>query len=139
MSVEADIVTYLDAQTALTAGTDLFEGPMPEKPDICVAVTSYAGESAAQHRVFGPSLTPPQMEISRFQVASRHTSKATAESTAVACFAKLDGFSGTATRTYFYVESTNGEPFFLKQDDGGDGGGPRYTYVCSYRAQKARG
>jgi Bacteriophage minor capsid protein len=136
LPLASDIVDYLDPLTTWTAGTDLFYGPMPELPDSCVAVTAYAGESAAEERTFGPSLQAPQCEIGRFQVAVRGTVQATVAADALALHALLDGL-GDATingRIYFYVESVNGEPAFLKQDES-----QRYTYAASYRARKQRG
>ena len=36
---------YLDAQTTLTLGTDLFLGILPDQPDVCVAVMEDSGNA----------------------------------------------------------------------------------------------
>lgn len=134
MPVQADLVAYLDALIAETAGTDLFEGPMPEFPDSCIAVTHYGGE-AALDRVMGPSLNPPGVEVPHVQVMVRNPVMATAKARADAVHALLDGFNGTLSgRTYFNVESLDGEPFSLAQDQSF-----RWRWVANYRIQKARG
>lgn len=135
MSVEADVVTYLAAAgLGLTAGTNLFEGEMPELPDTCVAVAHYASETSDDYAM-GASLTAPGYEVELFQVMTRHATRATAISTAAAVHAALDNL-GPATlsgRTYFRIES-QGPPFSLAQDPS-----LRWRRAANYRAQKARG
>lgn len=38
-----EVGTYLASQLSLTRGTNLFEGIMPETPNACLAVLTYAG------------------------------------------------------------------------------------------------
>ncbi len=134
MPVEADLVTYLDTQLSETAGTNLFEGPMPELPAACMAITHYGGE-AAEDRIMGPSLTPPGIEVPHVQVMTRSSAKATARTRAFAAHAVLDGFAGTLSgRAYFNIESIDGEPYCLGQDDN-----HLWQYVCNYRVEKVRG
>lgn len=136
MPVDADLVTYLDGLVAESAGVDLFEGPMTETPDNCIAVTHYTGESAKQFRVMAPSLSPPGAEVARVQVMVRNVDKATARTKAYAIHAVVDGLVNTvlSTRLYHQVESIDGEPSSLGQDQNG-----RWRYQASYRVVKARG
>lgn len=135
MAVEADLVSYLDTQSALvTAGTDLFEGPMPELPDACVAVTHYNSERSDEYTM-GASLTAPGYEVEWVQLMVRHGTKATAKSTADTLHALLDNLQGVTinTRLYFQIDS-NGPPFSLGQD-----ANLRWRYVSNYQVRKARG
>ena len=132
-SIPVDISTYLDPFLANTAGTDLFEGPAPEKPDALVAITHYTGESALD-RVMGPSLTEPGVEVALVQVLVRNTVMATAKTNADVIHALLDNFDGTiSSRKYFQIESLNGPPFSIGQDRE-----KRWRYVSNYRCKHAR-
>lgn len=134
MPVQADIVSYLDPLIAETAGTDLFEGPMPESPDNAIAITHYGGEPA-EDRVMSASLTAPGIEVPHVQVMVRNTAMATAQTRAAAVHALLDGFFGTISgRNYYNVESLDGEPFCLGQD-----ANQRWRWVSNYRVEKTRG
>lgn len=134
MAVEADLVAYLDPNVSETAGTNLFEGPMPELPDNCVAVTHYASERSDDYAM-SASLTAPASELNRVQVMVRNTAKATAKSKADAYHALLDNLHNVTMsgRTYFAIES-DGEPFSLGQD-----GNLRWRYVGNYLVRKQRG
>jgi len=134
MPVQADLVAYLDALITETAGTDLFEGPMPELPDACIAVAHYGGEPA-EDRVMGPSLTAPGVEVNRVQIMVRNPVMDTGKGRADAVHALVDGLSGTLSgRTYFNVESLDGEPYCIGQD-----AEARWRWVSNYRVEKARG
>jgi hypothetical protein len=132
-SVPQDLITYLDALVAETAGTDLFEGPPLELPVNVVVLTHYGGESALD-RVFGPSLTAPGVEVGRVQLFVRNTVMVTAKTRADAIHALLDGFAGTLSgRTYFFISSIDGAPFSIGQDSRGN-----WRWSCNYRIQYAR-
>lgn len=141
MAVEADVVAYLAAAgIGLTAGSNLWEGPMAEEPNatgLSVAVTHYASERSDDYTM-SASLTAPGSELERVQVMTRHPVKATAKSTADAVHAKLDNLGTTANfggsgRTYFRIDS-DGPPFGLAQD-----ANLRWRYVANYVCRKARG
>lgn len=134
MPLGADIVAYLDSATSLTAGTDLFEGPMPELPNACVAITPTGGEEGEY--TMGSSLSAPGVEIGRFQLAVRHGTQATAISNANTYHALLANLGPTTLsgRLYHNVESVDGEPYSIGQDEN-----LRWRYVANYRAFKARG
>lgn len=136
MPVDSDLVTYLDPLIAESAGVDLVEGPMPEDPDNCVALTHYTSESARDFRVMAPSLTPPGVEIARVQLMVRNTDKVTARTKAYLIHGVLDGLITTVLsgRMYHQIEAIDGEPSCLGQDQNG-----RWRYVVSYRVVKARG
>lgn len=134
MPADAHLVAYLDPLVAENAGTDLFEGPMGELPDACVALTLYAGEEG--DRVMAPSLTAPAVEASMVQLMVRNTLKATAASRAYAIHALLDNL-GPVTISgvlYHHVSAEGGPPICIGLD-----ANARWRYVASYRCEKARG
>jgi len=141
MPVEADVVTYLAAQgsLSLTAGTNVFEGPLPEAPatDPCVAVSHYVSQMSDEY-VMGPSLSAPGYEYERIQVMVRSATKATAQTLADSIHAFLDNLHTTANfagsgRTYFHIRS-DGPPFNIFQDTE-----RRWRFVANYEVRKARG
>lgn len=142
--VEADVVAYLAAQGSLglTAGTNLFEGPLPEQTAaeaFIVGVAHYASQRSDQY-VMGASLTAPGFEVVRFQVMVRGPVKATVSAKAAAIHALLDNLGttpnfGGSGRTYFSVHA-DGEPFGLGQDKSP---GALWRYVANYEARKHRG
>ena len=134
MPVEADLVAYLAGATALTAGTDLFEGPMPGDPPDCVSIVHYGGEDA--ERVMGSSLAAPGYEVALVQLMVRRETRATAIADANAYHALLDklGPVTLSTRLYHLVESLGGEPAFLREDKNDN-----WLYTADYRVTKARG
>jgi hypothetical protein len=138
MPVEPALVTYLGSLLTETAGTDLFEGPMPESPDACMALTHAAGEPA-DGRVMGASLAndglveQPHVQL---MVRGAINDKAGPRTRALAAHAVLDGYGpGTLSAVLYHrIESLDGEPYCLGQDQNG-----RWRYVANYRVQKARG
>lgn len=138
MPVEPAIVAYLDTLLTETAGTNLFEGPMPETPDACIAITHAAGEPA-DARVMGASLSVEGLvEQPHIQLMVRGAvgDKAGPRTRANAAHAALDGFGPSTLSSVYYhtIESLDGEPYCLGQDQSG-----RWRYVSNYRVQKARG
>lgn len=133
-AIDADLVAYLDAASSFTAGTDLFEGPPPELPDNVAVITQTPGEPPGD-QVMGPSLTAPGYEIPHVQLFVRHTVKATAKANADTLHALLARYFGTlpSGRVCHLVESIDGEPYTLGQDQNG-----RWRYVSNYRVRVAR-
>lgn len=135
MPVDSDIVAYLNGNASLVSATNLFEGVMPESPDACVAVAATGGELSEDY-ASGDSLSAPTVEYSRFQVMVRDAGHAAARSKAVTLYALLANLGPTTLsgRTYELVESIDGEPSLLGQDQNG-----RWEYVMNFRAVKERG
>lgn len=135
MPLDTDIVAYLDPLISETAGTDLFEGPMPELPDNCVAVTHYNSQASDDFSMT-PSLTAPASELEDFQVMVRNTVKATAESKAAAIHALLDNAQNLTIngRTYFTITSDGPPSAILGQDSN-----LRWRRSANYHARKIRG
>lgn len=135
MPADEDLVDYLDTNSALvTEGTNLFAGPMPEDPDVCIAVTHY-GSQGSDAYVMGASLTAPGYEVEEVQLMVRHTSRATGRSTANTLHALLANLHSTTinARSYFAVED-QGPPFTIGQDQNG-----RWRFVSNYTVKKVRG
>lgn len=141
MPVEPAIVAYLDPLITESASTNpptLYEGPMPEAPDACIAITHAAGE-AADGRVMGASLANEGLvEQPHIQVMVRGVAndKAGPRTRAFAVHAVLDGYGpGTLSGVLYHrIESLDGEPYCLGQDQS-----LRWRYVANYRVMKARG
>lgn len=134
MGIEADLVEYLAAQgaLALTAGTNLFEGPMPEGTSTCVAIAHAVSEPSDDYTM-GASLTPPGLEVMRVQLMVRNAVKADAVSKANAIHRFLDNLQDytppTSGKKIFAIES-DGPPFGLGKD-----GNNAWRYVANYRVQ----
>jgi hypothetical protein len=134
----SDVCTYLAATTALglTAGTNLFSVPFPERAqEQAVCLIEYPG-SAPEHGA-GPSLTAPHYEVPRFQIICRDATSmaATCRALAESIYVNLDGLADTTlsgTR-YMHVKALQ-SPFYLSQDQNG-----RHRVVCNYEATKVRG
>lgn len=135
MPAEAAIVTYLDSQLTETAGTDLFEGPMPESPANCIHVAHY-DSLEAEDRIMSASLANQQaIWPAMVQVMARNTVKATAEARARAAFDVLDNLGPvTLSGVLYHSVEADGEPFGLGQDEN-----ERWRYVFNIRCEKARG
>lgn len=64
MSTLAELGTYIDGDTALTLGTDLFLGTMPESPDACVALyESSPGLVTDTMTTDVPSIEGPRVQV----------------------------------------------------------------------------
>ncbi len=133
-----DLIAYLDPLIAAVSstGTDpnLMEGPMPETPDTCVALTHYAGE--ADERSMGGSLAPADLETVRVQLMVRSTLMATAKSLAADVHARLNRLQNltgaTSGARYKVIEAIDGRPYSLGQDKN-----HRFLRVCNYRVRFA--
>lgn len=136
MPADEDLVAYLTTQVGLTAGTNLFVGPMPETPDACVAVTHY-GSQRSDSYVMGASLTAPGYEVENVQVMVRDTQerRANARTTANSVHALLANLQSTelSGRTYFAVED-DGTPYCIGKDQN-----ERWRFVANYVVKKDRG
>lgn len=136
MPVQADVVAYIDAQTALTAGTNLFEGPLPGEStqDPLVSVLHFMSRPSDDYTM-GASLTAPGSEIESVKVMVRSANQATAKTQADAIHALLDNLQNTSLsgRTYFHVTS-DGPPWLEAQDNNN-----RFRFVGQYHCRKTRG
>ena len=132
-SVPEDLIAYLDPLVSETGGTDLFEGPAPERPANVVAITHYDGEPALA-RTMGASLSVSGVEVTLVQLFVRHSVMATAKTKADAYHALLDNLSGTLNgRVYYQIESMDSMPYSIGQD-----GEALWRYVCNFRCQHKR-
>jgi hypothetical protein len=113
---EQAIVAYLDTVLTETAGTNLFEGPMPETPEDCIAVTQYDAQEAEDRIMAGSLVNQQAVWPCQIQVMARSASKNTAQARAIAAFDALDNLGPVTLSgvTYHSVECS--EPFNLGQD-----------------------
>lgn len=140
MPAEAALVAYLDPLVTETAGTDLFEGPMPEFPDNCVAVAHYDSQ-APEGRVMGASLSDNAgLWPVSVQVMARNVSKTTAEARCRAYLDLLDNLGPvTLSGVLYHSCEADGEPFNMGQDQGGAEGQGRWRFAFNLTCRKARG
>lgn len=144
MSLEKDLVLYLAAQgaLALTAGTNLFEGPMPESPDVCVGVTHYASQ-ATDDFTMGASLSLPGSELVRAQVCVRsaRTTVSGAKDAAVTLANAIHRFlengqgitpagTGASGKLIFAIVS-EGPPYDIGRDKN-----ERWRWVANYEIRR---
>lgn len=134
MPVEAALVTYLDSLLSETAGTDLFEGVMPEAPDNCIHVYNYDNQEAEDRVMSGSLVDQQSIWPARVQIMARNTSKATAYTRAKAAFDVLDNFQGTLSGVTYHLIEASGEPVDLLKDQN-----ERWRYAFDITCRKARG
>ena len=128
------LLTYIDAQTALTAGSDLFASEMPGVPDACVAVYEYPGERP--EHAFGANSAPHQ-EKPRFQVVCRNAAGEydLARSQAETIFQLLDKVTSTTlSGTVYHRIAALQSPFAMAPDENG-----RPRVACNFATRKALG
>lgn len=70
MSLANDVATYIDSNTSLTAGTNLFIGRQPSSPTTCVVVYETGGSQPDGD-------APTQLETPTFQILIRSSDYAT--------------------------------------------------------------
>ena len=128
MSLQSEIVSYLEAAMLGTAGVDLFDNGLPPEPAAVVAIMEYAGESPELvHGTAGIAY-----ERRRFQVTARAATfdAAMARATAVhdALVAVRNQMLGG---TWYVAVQALQSPFPVEADASG-----RVRFVCNYRAEK---
>lgn len=89
-----ELSTYIDAQTALTEGTNLFKGRLPDSPITAVAISEYGGAPPLQ--TLGPTFVE---ENPRVQVVSRASDYATARTNAKTVWSLFKAFPSGSTLT----------------------------------------
>ena len=137
MPLAEDLIRYLDplvSESMDGPAPSLMEGPIGEKPDVCVALTVTAGE--LPEWTMGPEYSEPDMEIGHVQLMVRHTTMAGAISKAFEYHRLLRnmGPRSLSGRLYFDVQSMDGEPYSLGQDQN-----ERWRRVANYRVRKISG
>ena len=132
MATLQDLGTYLAASvtdTALTMGTNLFLGRLPDTPDTCVAVFETSGEGPVNT---GGGSTLPAFTQPRFQTMVRAADYASAASLAEDIYKKvqlIDNEALSGTR-YLRAEGVQ-EPYALDRD-----GQERMVFVCNYQTMR---
>jgi len=121
-----DVYTYLDAQTSLTAGTDLFKSRLTESPNNQVVIYNTGGLEPDRYL---PTADPT------FQVLVRNTSYATGQSLVndiVEALHQKTNIELVSGSKYFYYIFLMYEPEHIGRDDKG-----RHefsiNFVCKYR------
>jgi len=128
MALLPDVGTFLAANvtdTALTQGTNLFLGRMPEAPDTCVSVYQTAGRAPTD--VFGGDTAPP-IENPGLMIHVRAVAYSDCQALAEDVMKTLskvinEALSGT---TYYKVAAVQ-SPFALDRDDK-----DRMVFSCNF-------
>lgn len=121
-----DVYTYLDAETDLTAGTDLFKSRLTESPNNQVVIYNTGGLEPDRYL---PTADPT------FQILVRNTSYATGQSLVndiVEALHQKTNIELVSGSKYFYYIFLMYEPEHIGRDDKG-----RHefsiNFVCKYR------
>lgn len=115
MALLADMLSYIDTQTSLTKGTDLFGGDMPPSPIQCVAV--YESSSAPPIELMGPT-NPPPLERPRIQVLVRAADYSTGRALADTVWRALSKISNqTIGSTRYLRVAAVDSPTFIERDE----------------------
>ena len=115
MGVLEDLGGYLDTQlAALTAGTNLFYGLLPETPNVCVSLYENAG--APPNFTMG-SNNLPQLERPQLQVFVRHTSYSTGRDLADSVYRVLTQISNATINSNSYLRVEAISSFSVLQRD----------------------
>lgn len=117
--VLTDLAAYLDANTSLTAGTDLFAGDMPNSPDAVTAL--YESPGRAPVETMGAPGLPPVI-LPRVQVQARGSRGVGGYDVARArirlVYDTLTLLTNTTVNGVYYLRVMPlQEPFFLNRDD----------------------
>lgn len=115
MTMLEDLGTYLDSNTSLTLGTDLFLGHLPDTPSVGTAL--YELVSSPPQYTLG-AVTTPVWENPRVQVYVRHTAYASGRSLCQTIWLALQGIANeTVNGVYYQRVQAIGSPEFLYLDD----------------------
>jgi len=109
-----DVATFVDTSTALTVGTDLFKGLMPDTPDACVALYETPGEMALE---MGGGSTPT-VERPHLQVISRAADYVTARNNSQTVHNAIRGVTDQTLsgRRYLRIQPLQ-DPYMMGRDE----------------------
>lgn len=128
-----DLGAYVDTNTALTLGTDLFLSLMPDTPDNVVALYESTGGVVPVSTMGSTNL--PQIERPELQIIVRNTSYSTGRTLANTLWELLTAVSNTTIESTLYhrIESTS-SPFVFDRDDS-----RRVLFSCNFNVMKELG
>jgi hypothetical protein len=111
MTLLTDITNYIDAQTTLTKGTDLFIGTLPANVDNCVGIFQSGGvEPTTYIDIIKPTI----------QVIVRNTNYETAQQLAYEVYDLMHQiYNTTLGGTYLYTIFALQEPTDIGEDETG--------------------
>lgn len=100
MGMLEDLGGYVDTGTALTLGTDLFLGILPETPTNCVALLENGGTSGMYTQ---GSNNLPELERPEIQFIVRHASYATGRALADTVYRRLTQIANQTINSVLYL------------------------------------
>lgn len=113
MAILDEVGAYIDAQTSLTLGTDLFLGLRPDTPIDCATIYEYPGDMPRYTLGSGALVERP-----RLQVISRSAVYATARSRAQTIWNALNALSDqTLTATRYLRVAPMQTPYLMGRDE----------------------
>jgi len=133
-----DVAQYLSTNiTALTLGTNLTKGYMPDSPDTCTTVFETGGYRPTHYFTTGTQTRA--YENPGIMVHARSTDQVTARGLAESVFTKLDGITNralpTTTGTHHYVSIDAVQSPFLVGRDKND----RFVFSVNFDVTKTTG
>ena len=134
MPLLTEVGTYLAAQLTLVRGTTLFEGTLPDRPDVCLAVRDLGGGGPSTLGfgvTTGVQYENPHIQIVvRGKAQDRTTPQATAH-LARQALAKVQAMTLTSTLYHFIIPMQS--PFLLVVDKADER--PVYAFNCRVRKE----
>lgn len=128
MAVLEDIAAYVDTQTALTLGTDLFIGELPADPDAATVLLEYGGGPVR----YTLGEKRPAMEEYSVQIVSRDTTYQTARARAQTVYQAIAEFTTQVINSTRYLSIEPKQPPFPLAWDDND----RYRFVFNVEVQR---
>jgi hypothetical protein len=125
MGMLDDIGAYVDTNTSLTLGTNLFLGLLPESPGNCVALFEESGVSGLYTQ---GSTNLPQLERPQLQLIVRNDSYATGRSLADTVYRVLTQITNQTINSNLYlrIEATS-NPAVMDRDKT-----KRVLFTCNF-------
>ena len=130
MSVLTDLATRLDTEGVGTLNTDIFRGRLPDEPDECIALQTYAGDPS---RIRNDEYLAADERLN-VQVLVRSLYQGAAETLAATAWDAAQFRSETLTSGRFYPYSRAAQyPAYLGVDDRG-----RHLMVFNLEVRRLR-
>lgn len=119
MTLLSDLATYIDTNTSLTVGTDLFIGTLPSQQDNCVGIFQTGGVQPTTY-----------LEVKKptIQIIVRNTNYETAQQLSYTIYDLIhQKIGGTIGATNMYTIFALQEPTEIGEDETG-----RAIFTCNY-------
>lgn len=132
MALLDEVGTYLDTNvSALTLGTNLFLGLMPDTPAICASI--YELTSMSPYFTMNGSTSEPVLENPRVMLYVRHSVYSTGRALIETVWKQLNEVSDDTLSSVGYLRIAGlGSPEFLERDENFN-----VMFSCNFQVMKA--